>query len=316
MTLPPETFADLPREEIPCPLCGTAAGRVLSVQQGRFGVVRCARCRLVRLSPRPAAAAVPRLYDGSYYAAGGYNDYLAVYERYRPHYERFYARRLRLLNRHIGGPGRILEVGCAHGLQLAWLKDRGWDVVGAEVSAVAASYAREQLGLDVRETALEDLDLPPASLDAAYMIDILEHLHAPAPAMARLARALKPGGILLVQCPFELFHWESRGQAWRERKGAGTIAPHSVPYHLLFFTPRTLRLMLERCGFRVLARYSGNYGAIRGRISPPGIKGPSGEETFLRFLYYKLGVRAALQNLALPLKQGSGLIFVATPAGR
>jgi len=316
MPLPATAFADLAVEDAPCPLCGAAAGPVLSIHQGRFGVVRCARCRLVRLSPRPTAAALGRLYDETYYARGGYDDYLATYERFRDLYESFYRRRLALLARHVRTSGRILEVGCAHGFQLAWLKEHGWDVVGAEVSRVAAAHARGEFGLDVRETPLENLDLPAASLDAAYMIDILEHLYSPVPAMARLARALKPGGVLLVQCPYELSHWEKRGQAWRERKPGGTIAPESIPYHVMFFTPRTLKLMLERCGFRVLARYSGNYGAVRRRLAPPAAKGASGEETFLRFIYYKLGLQAALRTIALPLKQGSGLIFAATPVDR
>jgi len=312
-TPPADVFNDLPLEEVPCPLCGTTAARLLSVQRGRFGVRRCARCGLVRLSPRPAAAAAPLLYADAYYATGGYDDYVATHARFRPLFERFYARRLALLQRHVRGPGRLLEVGCAHGFQLAWLRARGWDARGCELSPGAAHYARRELGVPVEEGTPETVALEPASLDAVYMVDILEHLPDALGALARLRRALKPGGVLLVQCPYELYHWEKLGQAAWEHKKPGTITPDAVPYHLLFFTPRTLKLLLVRAGFRPLARYSGNYGAIRRRLSPPAIRGGSWPETAARFAYFRLGVRAALRGLAVAVKQGSGVIYVAAP---
>jgi len=305
--------AALELEEVACPLCGAAGGRVLSVQQGRYGVVKCGRCRLVRLSPRPTARAAAALYDDAYFASGGYDDYVATYERFRPLFERFFARRLALLRRHVRGPGRILECGCAHGFQLRWLRERGWEVTGNDVSPQAAAYARERWGLDVVVGPLEDAPLPAAAFDAVYLVDVVEHLHRPEAALANVRRALKPGGAALVQAPYELYHWEKIGQAYWEGRRPGTIAPDAVPYHLMFFTPRTLRLLLEKCGFRILARYSGNYGGIRKHLAPPRILGGGPADAAARFLYYKLGVQAALRALARAARQGSGVIYVVAP---
>ena len=309
---PPE-LAKLATEEVPCPLCGAEGGRLLSKQLGRFGVVKCGRCGLVRLSPRLTADAARRLYDAAYYAAGGYDDYVKTFERFRDIYERLFAKRLALLSRHVAGPGRILECGCAHGFQLEWLRRQGWEVVGNDVSAEAAAYARERFGLEVVEAPLEKAALEAASFDAVYLVDIVEHLYDVAAALANVRAALKPGGVTLIQVPYELYHWEKLGQARWERKKAGTVAPDGVPYHVTFFTPRTLRLMLRKCGFRILARYSGNYGAIRMRLSPPKIRADSAAETAARFIYYKLGLRAALRGFARAFQQGSGIIYVAAP---
>jgi hypothetical protein len=123
--------------------------------------------------------------------------------------------------------------------------------------------------------------------------------------------ALKPGGAVLVQVPYELYQWEKAAQALWERKKIGTIAPDAVPYHVMFFTPRTLKLTLEKCGFRVLGRYSGNYGAIRTRLAPPEVRRGGALETSARFIYFKMGLQAALRTLAAALKQGSGIIYVA-----
>lgn len=311
---PPE-LAKLATEEVPCPLCGAEGGRLLSTQLGRFGVVRCGRCGLVRLSPRLTADAARRLYDATYYDVGGYDDYLRTFERFRDTYEKLFAKRLALLSHHVPGPGRILEAGCAHGFQLEWLRRQGWDVVGNDVSAEAAAYARQHFGLEIIEGPLEEAALEPASFDAVYLVDILEHLYDPAAALAHVRAALKPGGAILVQVPYELYHWEKLGQALWEGKKAGAVAPDAVPYHVTFFTPRTLKSTLRKCGFRVLGRYSGNYGAIRKRLSPPKIKADSALETSARIIYYKLGLRAALQTAARWFKQGNGVIYVAAPEG-
>jgi SAM-dependent methyltransferase len=314
MAQPPPELATLPVEEVPCPSCGLGDGRLLSTQMGRFGVVKCRRCGLVRLSPRPTREAARRLYDRTYYAAGGYDDYVKTFERFRGVYERLFAKRLALLSRHVAGPGRLLECGCAHGFQLEWLRRQGWEVAGNDVSAEAAAYARQRFGLEVIERPLEEAELEPASFDAAYLVDIVEHLYDPGAALARVRAALKPGGVALVQVPYELYHWEKIGQALWEGKRPGAVAPDAVPYHVAFFTPRTLKAMLQKNGFAVLARYSGNYGAIRKYLSPPQIRAGSPLETAARFVYYKLGLRPALQTLALWFKQGSGVIYVATPA--
>jgi SAM-dependent methyltransferase len=313
MTRAPAALADLAVEEVRCPLCGAEGGRRLSTQMGRFGVVRCSRCRLVRLSPRPTRDAARRLYEEEYYEEGGYDDYATTFERFRPIFERLFARRLAILERYVKGPGRILECGCAHGFQLAWLRERGWDAVGTDVSLMASAYAREHFGLEVITAPLEEAPLPETSFDAAYLVDVVEHLYEPEAALANVRRALKPGGAILVQVPYELYHWEKAAQALWEHKKVGTSAPDAVPYHVMFFAPRTLRLMLEKCGFRVLGRHSGNYGVIRKRISPPEIRRGGILETSARFIYYKMGLQAALRALAAALKQGSGIIYVATP---
>ena len=304
-------FAAVEVEEVSCPLCGCGEGKLLSMQLDRFGVVRCRRCGLVRLSPRPTAAAARKLYAEDYYLYGGYDDYVRTFETYRALFEKYFATRLGLVRRHVRGPGRLLECGCAHGFQLDWLRRQGWEVAGNEVSPHAAAYARDRLGLSVLEGPLETAPLPAAAFDVIYMVDILEHLSDPRPALANVRRALSPGGVLLVQCPYELYHWEKIAQALWQGKKPGTIAPDAVPYHLLFFVPRTLRMMLETSGFIIRARYSGNYGGIRRYITPPRIRAATPWETAARYIYFRLGVQQLARGAARLFKQGSGIIYVA-----
>src|SRR5919201_806567 len=63
-------------------------------------------------------------------------------------------RLLDLIGRHVPA-GRLLDVGCGHGLLLDEARRRGYEVEGLELSSGAAAYAREVLGLEVHERPLE-----------------------------------------------------------------------------------------------------------------------------------------------------------------
>ncbi len=99
--------------------------------------------------------------------------------------------------------GRALDVGCGEGADALWLARAGWQVTGVDVAAAALARARAQAdreGVDVDwqrvdlaqwDTGVEEFDLVTA-----------QYFHwPPAPRAAlftRLARAVRPGGTLLV----------------------------------------------------------------------------------------------------------------------
>src|SRR5690242_10798518 len=96
--------------------------------------------------------------------------------------------------------GRLLDVGCGHGLLLDEARKRGYEVVGLELSRAAARHAREALGLEVIEQPVEafvDLD----GFDVVVLADVLEHLDDPVAAVDRCAGLLRPGGALCVVTP-------------------------------------------------------------------------------------------------------------------
>jgi len=97
--------------------------------------------------------------------------------------------------------GRLLEVGCGHGLLLDEARRRGWAVTGLEPARAARAHA-ESLGLDVRDALLDDLD--PATdggYEAIVMADVIEHLEDPVGALRAAAALLAPGGALCVVTP-------------------------------------------------------------------------------------------------------------------
>ena len=96
--------------------------------------------------------------------------------------------------------GRLLDVGAGHGLMLDEARRRGYETIGLEVSMAAAAFARDSLGLDVRETTIEALD-DAERFDVITLVDVLEHLPDPPATIARCRDLLGPGGLLCVVTP-------------------------------------------------------------------------------------------------------------------
>jgi SAM-dependent methyltransferase len=102
---------------------------------------------------------------------------------------------------------------------------------------------RERFGVDLRQGTVESLDLPPASVDALVMLDVLEHLRDPSAALARIRGAMDDEGLLVLSTVnVDSIHGRLRGERW----------PWFIRSHLHYFRPPTLCAMLAHAGFEVV----------------------------------------------------------------
>jgi SAM-dependent methyltransferase len=110
----------------------------------------------------------------------------------------------------------VLDLGCGPGyttLELATVVGAGGRVLAAEISPAFVQHLQsevERIGLTNVETLLgpvEQLDLAPESIDAAYTRWLLCWLPDPGLVVERVARLLKPGGVFLLQ---EYFDWGAK----------------------------------------------------------------------------------------------------------
>lgn len=104
-------------------------------------------------------------------------------------------------------PGeRVLDAGCGWGSNLLYLAEHTeGELHGVTLSAQQRAFALDraaQLGVADRvridRSHVEDLELEDASLDAILFVGSVVHMHNREEVYARVARALKPGGRLLV----------------------------------------------------------------------------------------------------------------------
>ena len=227
-----QTIAPPPGQSVSCLVCGGTHAKQRFVQRG-YAVLRCADCGLEFVAPTPSPSELADYYDRSY--AVPLELYAAASERN--------AARIADLERWSPARGRLMELGASYGHSLAAARDRGWDVVGVELSPTASTYARTHFGLTVFNCDLADAPLADASFDAVIGWHVLEHVRNPRDQLLRLASLLKPGGVLVLRVPnVASFGARVAGQWWP------WMCP---PAHLWFFSSATLPRLLQDCGFDV-----------------------------------------------------------------
>ncbi len=186
-----------------------------------------------------------RIEGADTHEVSGYRDYIAD----GPMLRRQARSSLAHLERFVAEPhGRLLEIGCAAGFFLDEARARGWSPTGVEVSRFAATFARDELGLDVVCGNVADGNFADREFEAGAILNTLEHLRDPLAALRELWRVLRPGSPLLVAVPnLESLSSRLMGSRWFEFK------PRE---HLYYFTPETLAVMLAAAGFRVASTRS------------------------------------------------------------
>jgi len=269
-----------------CDLCGSTRATPLFETRdrlhelpGRFALVRCDSCGLVRLSPRPTAEALSGYYPGEDYGPhrptgisrgdpdrplGKVRDALRdetlrtlgyPEPPHRPARPIVRLARKQLLRRlahgyaegfprHVTG-GRALDVGCGNGFFLALIRDVGWSVEGVDLSPTAAAVARESLGIDVHVGDVFDDALPTGAYDYLRMNHVVEHVPSPTATLRRVAELLRPGGMAYIETP----NVASVGFRLYRRHWFALDSPR----HLYLFTPSTLRRTVEQAGLELVS---------------------------------------------------------------
>jgi SAM-dependent methyltransferase len=139
----------------------------------------------------------------------------------------------------------VLDIGCGRGEALALLRDHGIPARGIDSSARMVALCHER-GLEAEEgDAFASLAaLLEGSLGGVVSFHVIEHL--PAALLDRLVRlayrALKPGGVLILETPNPLSMLVAARSFWLD-------PTHQRPVH-----PESLKLMYELAGFDPVER--------------------------------------------------------------
>ena len=137
------------------------------------------------------------------------------------------------------GSWTVADLGCGTGPALVELAPAVRKVIGVDreiaMAALARSRTRDHDNVEVRVGGLEALPLRNAEVDAAICLLVLHHVEDPSAVFAEIARALKPGGRLVV---VELVAHD------REDWG------HAMGHRHLGFDPAALAEVAARSGLR------------------------------------------------------------------
>ncbi len=145
------------------------------------------------------------------------------------------------LGRNVSGR-RLLEVGCGGGLLLRVAQRLGWDVYGTEISPSCCELLGKWLSERLWQGELPSAPFAPDSFDLIIFMEVLEHLQDPLGYLHAAYRLLRPGGMLYLTTPnYQGLSRSLLGHRW-----------HVIgDEHLNYFNPSSLKLMVQRAGFKV-----------------------------------------------------------------
>jgi ubiquinone/menaquinone biosynthesis C-methylase UbiE len=145
----------------------------------------------------------------------------------------------------------LIDVGCGQGLFSAAVKKQfpSCEVWGLEPFSQPAQSARGRCDKLIVQS-FDEANLPEGYFDVVTMLDVLEHMSWPEPALAKVRRILKPGGKVVLSLPnvqyfLNLIELIVRND-W-EYKDSGILDRT----HLRFYTTKSAARMLEANGFEV-----------------------------------------------------------------
>jgi len=209
------------RQGMVCPSCGTQAGHVVDRKYLITALRRCDACGLLYRTPTTSVAENRVFYQAAY--AQGLTTYLPSDQEL----ELLLKNRFQGKNDYQGyidvldaigckNGDRLLEFGCSWGYGSWQLRQRGFEVESFEISQPRAKYAREKLGIHIRELT----DIGTGSYDIFFSAHVLEHVPSVNATVELALRALKPGGVFVAFTPNGSAAFRSRNPAsWHQMWG-------------------------------------------------------------------------------------------------
>jgi len=237
-----------------CTACGAAESRAdpfyYEWRGRRFQIQRCGRCTHQFVFPSVSAEDQVEIYADHYFAAGG--DWAVGHfgnVAYADAETQLRREAREILATLPLTAGSILDIGCAGGVFLDEARRVGFtDVAGIELNASMAEQARTRHGITVWHGGIETASLDRESFDVVTLLDCLEHIPAPLAALQKVARWLRPGGVVLIRGPLS----NSPTARTKELLRRVTRRVKQLPGYPLdanMFNPRSLAAMLDAAGF-------------------------------------------------------------------
>jgi SAM-dependent methyltransferase len=231
-----------------CPICSAdATSHLHALHDDRFGypgefvLLGCDACGHRWLDWRPDAARLAALYTDYYPRSTRSVDDLTLPKQMRSIASWWHGQRS---SAAFWVPPRVtvLDIGCGFGESLAYHRGRGCEVWGVEADQNIARVAAHH-GFNVHVGLFDPTLYKPASFDYVTMDQVIEHVIDPIATLRGVYDVLKRGGTAVLTTP-------NASSLTARMFGRRWINWHT-PYHMHFFTPRSLRRAAELAGLEV-----------------------------------------------------------------
>jgi 2-polyprenyl-3-methyl-5-hydroxy-6-metoxy-1,4-benzoquinol methylase len=239
-----------------CNLCHNNE-KIFYMTGNGFRYVKCTKCDLVFQDPKPAFKDLRERYKKEYFHYELDND------------ENFFnlmllgLKDIRFfkipLNRFKNN--NFLDIGCATGMLVKHMEERGWNAHGVEICAESAEYGIKQRGVSIFIGSLKEAKFPGNHFSVIHFSHLIEHVPDPFDFLLEVHRVLCHNGMAIITTPnIEGFQARLFGPAWRS----------AISDHLTLFSKKTLKRMVVKAGFKV--EKIKTWGGLAKGTAPPFLK--------------------------------------------
>ena len=230
-------------EFVKCNICQRDETDVFLRDNSPVQFVTCRHDGLLYMNPRPRVESVRR-----FHTRFVRDDNLAFFSDYR----RGVLEREAAAVKAFKSGGNLLDVGCATGTFFENFALPDWRTYGVDTSPLGSSLARDAHKASVFCGTVREANYSSLFFDVISMLDTLYYCPDPYAELVELRRILKDDGLLAIEIP---------GYAYSLLRDKGPICwmldrtwmrGFTKTRHLYYFSPQSLRLLLQRAGFRII----------------------------------------------------------------
>jgi 2-polyprenyl-3-methyl-5-hydroxy-6-metoxy-1,4-benzoquinol methylase len=243
------------KKEISCPVCFSGQFKSKWYLEG-VNFKKCLGCGLICQNPQPVFGDLEKRYKDDYFTYELEND-VNFFDLMVKGLEDidFFELESQIKER------RVLDVGCATGMLLAYLKDRNWQVQGVELCEPSARYGIEKREVPIHIGTLESAAFDENSFTFIHFSHLIEHVPDPRGFLKIVYRILSPKGYMVMVTPNAAgFQAKLLGKEWRS----------AIPDHLHLFSKKTMRRLLSETGFEIIREQT--WGGIAKGLAPVPLK--------------------------------------------
>ena len=142
----------------------------------------------------------------------------------------------------------VFDIGFGFAQALLFFKEKGLEVSGLEPSIDGYNYALSK-GINAFHTGIENFDcVGENKFDIVLLMNVLEHLREPATTLLNIKnQLLNNNGILVIDVPNDFNTFQEVANLEYDLDQWWVVAPN----HINYFSPDSLKSLLNDCGYDV-----------------------------------------------------------------
>ena len=226
-----------------CVLCGSNSNIIIVNKvrdSSKNKVIQCKKCNHTQLYPIPLRKEDQIFYDNNLQEKN-----LNCFSSLQEHKKKSIMdtkRRIDFVSKICKNNDKILEIGSCYGFFLEGMRKNGFNITGLEVSKERREFSKKVTKSKVLNINLMDESLDVEKFDVIVFFHVLEHISDSINFLKNLKKILNNKGKIIIEVPnYDDFQIKLNKEY---KKWFFQFA------HIHYFTPETLKKMLQKNGFK------------------------------------------------------------------